>query len=408
MRILSVTQSYAPFYELGGPPVKVETLASGLARRGHEITVLTTDWGYQDRRKQDPADAAAKSIWGWTREKLGVKSIYLPARIRYRSLTWNPAATQFCRVQLGQFEVVHIFGLYDLLGPTVARECRKCKIPYVVEPIGMFVPIVRSIFLKRLYHALFGKEMLRGAAAMIATAEQELEELAAGGIPRERIVLRRNGVIVPDQFPAKGAFREKFGVPRSAQMVLFLGRLSAKKSPEMLLEAIAQLPAEISGRPVWLVFAGPDQDGMRLRLDALARKHSIKNRLVFSGAIFSETKWAAYRDADVFVLPSQNENFGNTAAEAAACGTPVVVTESCGIAPLIAGKAGIAVRHETAELAGAVQAILESESLRARFSEGGKLAAARMSWQEPVEEMEKLYSRLAAPPKTVAQSAGPA
>ena len=49
MRILSVTQSYAPFYEFGGPPVKVEALANGLTERGHAVTVLTADWGFGSR-----------------------------------------------------------------------------------------------------------------------------------------------------------------------------------------------------------------------------------------------------------------------------------------------------------------------------------------------------------------------
>ena len=61
------------------------------------------------------------------------------------------------------------------------------------------------------------------------------------------------------------------------------------------------------------------------------------------GPVFGAAKWAAYRDADVFVLPSQNENFGNTAAEAVAAGTPVIVTEQCGIAPLLANEAGLVV-----------------------------------------------------------------
>ena len=53
MRILNVTQSYAPFYEFGGPPVKVEALANGLAQRGHSVTVLTADWGYAQRKEAD-------------------------------------------------------------------------------------------------------------------------------------------------------------------------------------------------------------------------------------------------------------------------------------------------------------------------------------------------------------------
>src|SRR5262249_50651416 len=158
MRILSVTPSYAPFYEFGGPPVKVEALATGLVQRGHSVTVLTADWGFEKRQDSDPTEASSRrSPFGWTRDAGGAQSIYLPTWFRYRALSWNPAVGRYCRARLGQFDVAHIFGLYDLLGPAVARSCRKQGILYVVEPIGMFVPIVRNIALKRVYHALWGR-----------------------------------------------------------------------------------------------------------------------------------------------------------------------------------------------------------------------------------------------------------
>jgi glycosyltransferase involved in cell wall biosynthesis len=396
MLILSVTQSYAPFYEFGGPPVKVEALANGLAKRGHEVSVLTVDWGFESRWASGPhRGEAERSPFGWNWKAEGVTSVYLPTWFRYRAATWNPAVTRYCRASLQDFAVVHIFGLYDLLGPTVAEECRQRKIPYVIEPIGMFAPIVRNIFLKRVYHARWGKEMLAGAAAVIATSEQEVEELAAGGIERTKIVLRRNGVIVPRGLPDHGQFRAEQGIPSDALLILFLGRLSEKKSPDLLLEAFAELGESIAGRVVWLAFAGPDESGMQARLEELARTRGVRSRVVFSGPVFGDRKWAAYQDADVFVLPSQNENFGNTAAEAAACGTPVVVTENCGVAPLLNGLAGIVVRHETAEVAQAVKQMLNDEGLRRRFSEGGKRAASRLGWDEPVSAMENMYARLA-------------
>jgi len=96
----------------------------------------------------------------------------------------------------------------------------------------------------------------------------------------------------------------------------------------------------------------------------------------------------------VFVLPSQNENFGNTVAESAACGTPVVITENCGVAPLLDGLAGIVVPHETAAVARAVEQILSNSELRRCFSEGGKHIATRLGWDGPVAEMEKMYAGL--------------
>src|SRR4029077_13069361 len=148
MRILSVTQTYAPFYEFGGPPVKVQALSEGLARRGHRVTVLTADWGLekhlQGLRGEKGRSDAGESPFGKCIEETGVQAIYLPTWLRYRATSWNPAVKKYCRARLQDFDVAHIYGLYDLLGPIVAAACRVRKLPYIVEPIGMFVPIVRS------------------------------------------------------------------------------------------------------------------------------------------------------------------------------------------------------------------------------------------------------------------------
>ena len=399
MRILNVTQTYAPFYEFGGPPVKVQALSEGLARRGHEVTVLTADWGLEKRLQTEkgrtgmPA-GVRESPFGKCREVNGVHAIYLPTWLRFRATTWNPAVKRYCRARLQNFDVVHIYGLYDLLGPAVAADCRVRKLPYLVEPIGMFVPIVRSLPLKRMYHAVFGRRLFAGASAVIATSEQEADELANGGIPREKIVLRRNGVEAPAQFPPRGTFRAGRNIPNGARVVLFLGRLSEKKSPSLLLEAFAKLPGKISGSSVHLVIAGPDEGGMKKRLERMAEQSGAGHRVHFCGPLFGEEKWAAYRDADVFVLPSLNENFGNTAAEAAAAGIPVVVTQGCGIAPLLADVAGLVVAHDSGAISQALAWVLGDAELHKGLAAGCKNITSRLGWEEPVRQMEELYGKL--------------
>jgi glycogen synthase len=61
MRILNVTQSYAPFFEFGGPPVKVRALAEGLAQKGHSVAVLTVDWGVEKRCRELAGEAPAQA-----------------------------------------------------------------------------------------------------------------------------------------------------------------------------------------------------------------------------------------------------------------------------------------------------------------------------------------------------------
>jgi glycosyltransferase involved in cell wall biosynthesis len=395
MRILNVTESYAPFYEFGGPPAKVEALSCGLAKRGNEVTVLTVDWGLEKRITGAAREKLfMRSEFGWEGEDRGVKAIYLQKWLRYRATSWNPGIGRFLKARLRDFDVVHLFGLYDLLGPAAAKACRRWNLPYVVEPIGMFVPIVRNVWLKRLYHFLYGGKMLAGAARVIATSEQEMTELAGGGISRDKIVLRRNGVMRPEKLPERGKFRELTRIPQEDLVILFLGRLSEKKSPDLLLKAFSKMPSKVAARAVHLVFAGPDEQGMETRLKQMARELRVQDRVRFLGAVFGEEKWMAYRDADVFVLPSRNENFGNTAAEAVAVGTPVIVTDNCGVAPLLA-KAGRIVPHEEGALVRALEELLQNETLRERLGHEAVKAAAKIGWEEPVREAEELYRKLA-------------
>ena len=398
MRILNVTQSYAPFFEFGGPPVKVKALAEGMARRGHEVIVLTADWGLEDRLRglwDEPKTEA--SPFGRRRKMNGVTALYLANWWHYRATSWNPALGRYLSARLKEFDIVHIFGLYDFLGPRVAKECRKLKIPYVVEPIGMFVPIVRNLRLKRVYHSLWGREMLDGAAAIIVTAEQERDEVLAGGFAQDKIILRRNGVEAPAMMPERGRFREALKIPQENELILFLGRLSQKKSPDLLLKAFAGLadtPPHASDI-AHLAFVGPDESGTLARLQQMASDLRVSERVHFSPPLEGKAKWAAYRDADIFVLPSQNENFGNTVAEAVVAGTPVVVTERCGIAPLLKDTAGLVVRHDELELRNALARLLQDKELRNKLQQGGAAAVAKLGWDQPLEQMESIYSRLA-------------
>ena len=394
MRILNVTQSYAPFFEFGGPPEKVRALSEGLSQLGHEVTVLTADWGLDRRLAELPGEPPAESSpFGKKREVRGVKAVYLANWFHYHAISWNPALQRYLRARLQNFDIVHIFGLYDLLGPRTAAAAQELKIPYVVEPIGMFVPIVRNLFLKRAYHRFLGEKMLHNAVAIIATAEQEKSELIAGGIPAEKIVLRRNGVAGPDSLPPRGRFRASLKIPGDARLILFLGRLSQKKSPDLLLEAFAQLPP--FSPAAHLAFVGPDESGMLARLQQMATRLNLSSRIHFSGPLSGDAKWSAYRDADIFVLPSQNENFGNTAAESVAAGTPVILTDQCGIAPLLDGIAGISVPHSVSSFAQKMAILFNNPTLHAQLKNGCASAVQRLDWGQPTREMDSLYRKLA-------------
>jgi glycosyltransferase involved in cell wall biosynthesis len=294
--------------------------------------------------------------------------------------------------RLRRFDVVHVYGLYELLGPVVALFCQRRGIPYVLEPIGMGRASGGSLGKKRSYNFLLGRRLVRNAAIIIATSAQEQQALLHDGIPRDRLVLRRNGVDLSqfDPPPPQGRFRARAGIGQEGKVVLFLGRMAPIKNLDMLIEAFASL----GNRDERLVFVGPDEgDGYVRHLKELADRLALDGRVHFAGPLYGQEKVEALADADVLVLPSHSESFGMAALEAMACGKPVVVTEECGIAPYVEGRAGLVVRREKTAIAEGIHKVLGDPDMARRFGQEGKTIAAQLSWDEPVAQMENLYSQ---------------
>jgi glycosyltransferase involved in cell wall biosynthesis len=392
MRILKTVQAYYPFQEMGGPVVKVRAIAGALAARGHRVTVLTADLGLA--RNNHPSVAVEPCTSGSRAEMDATEVVYLKTLAHYRSLTLNPGLPGFCRKAPARYDIMHVYGLYDLLGPTAAHFFARAGVPYVIEPMGMYRPIARNLALKRLYHRLFDFNFIRGARFLIATSPQEQSEIIHGGVPAGRVVVRRNGIQVPANLPRLGAFRDRWRIAPAASIILFLGRLVSKKSPDLLITAFARWRAKSPvGAKAVLVLAGPcESDGYRARLKRQADQFQLGDSVLFAGPLFDDEKWAAFRDADLFVLPSLHENFGNAAGEAMACGTPVIVTESCGIAPFVAGRAGLVIPHEVDSLCSAIQQLIENPAGIERCRAACSAVVAGLTWEQPIAELEELYN----------------
>ena len=252
MRILHVTQAYYPFMDKGGPAVKVRSIARVLRKQGNEVAVLTADLGF------GPKEIAAAHVVadpdGWRAELDGVEVIYFSTRFHYRNLTINPRVLTFCRCRLREFDIVHIYGLYDTLGPAVGSYCRRLGVPYFVEPLGMTRAIDRGFLLKKLWWKLFHK-FLPGASQVVATSDMEKAELLADGYAPDRVLLRYNGIEREEflQLPPQGAFRKKVGIGDDERFIIFLGRIIPRKGADLLIEALASLDSDKTK----LVLAGP-------------------------------------------------------------------------------------------------------------------------------------------------------
>lgn len=381
MRILHVTQSYYPFLERGGPTVKVRAIAEGLQRRGHQNTVLTSWYG---------KPAAAREA-----QMCGVSIVYLRPLLTYRATTLNAGLLAYCRRHAHEFDVIHIYGIYDLLGPAVAHFAFRSHTPYVLEPLGMSRPIDRSFRIKRAWHKLFGASVFRHAAAVIATSKQEEQELLDDGLPRDQVALRYNGIDLADfaELPARGGFRQHWKIPEDEPLILFLGRLIPRKGIDLLIRAFATAcPAQ--GR---LVIAGPEgEPNLIQQMKELAREAGVESRTIFTGPLYADQKKPALVDCDIFVLPSRYENFANSVAEAIACARPVIVTDRCGICEFVDGKAGLVIPREVPALTEALRLLLTDDALYQQFQAECPSVAAGLSWEQMLNVQEDMYARVTA------------
>ncbi len=377
MRILNVFQTYALFGK-GNHAAKIQTISKYLVARGHHVEILAVDY--------------ARRLRGSTEQAEGVQVDYVGAGLQLRNVSLSPGALPFLVRKVAAFDIVHIYGIYDLLGLYTAAACRAFGVPYVVEPMGMFVPIVNSLRLKGAYHALVGRPMFAGAARLIATSEQEANELRSQGIPNAQIVTRLNGIDLAEfrDLPARGAFRAELGIAADTPLVMYLGRLAKKKALEVLAEAVANL-----GPDVHLAIVGPDErDGTIARLEAIRLERGLGARLHLAEARYGRARIQALVDADLFVLPSINENFGNVAAEAIACGVPAIVSDGCGIAPYINGRAARVVASNVGAMTAAIRELLAPGPARDALLAGCAGVTREMSWDGRIAEMEKLYGEL--------------
>lgn len=362
LRLVLVTSKLSP--AAGGLATSVPAMAKGLARFADlDVTVLGT---------QDPAAPQAWSAWG---------PKVLAERVR------GPAALQFAprmpsRLARLTPEVTDVQGLWTWPSAANLIHHRRNGTPYVVTPRGMLAPWARrnSAWKKVLINALYEASHIRGASCLRATAEMEAAHFRSLGL-RNPIAIVPNGVSIPPLAPR---------CEKSLRRVLFLSRIHPVKGITHLLRAWADLEPR---HPDWeLVVAGPDEIGHTAELQELSSTLGL-GRVTFPGPAFGEAKQQLYGNADLFVLPSYTENFGQVIAEALAQEVPVITTRNTPWAGLESQRCGWWIPLDEAQLTAAMTEAMSmpSEALHAMGRRGRLWMQRDFGWESVVERLRAMY-----------------
>ncbi|MGV2103221.1 glycosyltransferase [Rhizobium sp. 21-4511-3d] len=332
-RVLRVIGSADP--KTGGPIEALKASSTALLELGWETEVVCLD---------DP-DSAFLSSFPFPITALG--SWPLPYK-------YTPRLSRWMVNNAGRFSAVIIEGLWHHATIGGAIGARRARLPYYVFSHGMMDPFFKrqkpvKHWVKQLYWSALQGPLVASAKAMLFTCEQE-RQLAHGAFfgqrYREKVV--RFGISdVPPTEPSQLGYDRPY--------LLFLGRIDPKKGCDLLVEAFCSIAGEFGGLD--LVIAGPDHAGIQPELQRRVRELGLERRVHWPGMIAGTEKWTTLRNAEAFILPSHQENFGLVVAEAMASGTAALVTKRVNIwQEVVASGGGIA---EEDTVAGVRQLLLQ-------------------------------------------------
>lgn len=317
MKILHITGYYKPAYVYGGPACSIPTLCESLVREGADVTVYTTDAngaGRLDVETDQPKEINGVQVWYFR-------------RLVNNSFFWSPGLRRMCNATIGQFDLVHLHGIFVHPIGVGADAAWRAGIPYVISPRGMLMRRCygRHRWKKAIYMRLFERRRLSRASAIICSQEAEAKDLEMFQLPAPRLVVP-NGIDTQEysHLPQRGRFRQRMGIGRDARVILFAGRLHHVKRPDLAVEAFACISRRFP--EVHLVIAGPDEHRMAATLREKALAAGCADRVHLVGYLTPDEMLLALSDADLFIAPSETESFGMATVEAMAAGLPVLLS----------------------------------------------------------------------------------
>lgn len=365
---------------LGGGVHAVLNIAKYLSRAGAPVSVMAT------RQAGDELDY------------LGTSYPEVPHRVLPRSFPARLANSRaFCEAfetAVAGVDVVEIHQVFSLIPVRAAAICRRLRKPYFFRPHGSLDPfdLQKHARLKRLLGPIVFRPILDHCSAVLCTSKLEAERLERyGAHPRIEVV----PLPVP---PASGepgdpvAFRRRHGIPAEAVVVLFLSRIDYKKGLEFLIPALASAKA-LEPR-LWFVLAGTGEPEFLAGIQGRIQKAGIAPWTVMPGFLTGAEKQSAYLAADVFALPSRNENFGMVLVEAMRAGLPLLVSDEVYIQrEIVDAGAGVACRTSGESCKAVLCDLLARQDRRAMGARSRALGEGTFSAEAATQRLLGLYGQ---------------
>ncbi len=369
MRVALVAPWFHP--HVGGVESHVRSLAAELARRGHEVTVLTSNYAKLP---------VAEAMDGFRVERVKCLGVALRTPI-------TPALRK--AIPAGRFDVVHAHSPPPLSAYYAARGAERAGTPFVITyHCDLEIPTIFGNLLTTLYTRTYGRETMRRAAKIIVSTETYAAT--------SRAIWRYHPEVIPNPVDAEHfrpdvdgtAIRARLGIRAEDPVVLLVARIVAHKGIEHLVEAAKFVPDAM----FVVVGDGPFLPEVR----RLTAEFGVDDRVRFVGKVPHRDLPEYYAMCDVFVLPSVSrlEAFGIVALEAMATARPVVVADIPGVREVVTtGVEGLLAEPVNPEdLAAKIRTLLDDDALRATMGRRGReKVESKFRIDQVAGAVEKVY-----------------
>jgi glycosyltransferase involved in cell wall biosynthesis len=372
---------------MGGPALHVAYLTAGLRERGYDTTLVAG------------ALARGEDSMAFVAEGLGVDVVSIPELGReispFRDLLATIRLAALIRRERPQILHTHT-AKAGTVGRVAALLAGRRRPPIVVHTFHGHV--LRGYFgsLRSRFFRLLERWLARHTTALIAVSPQVRDDLVALGVASpEKFTVVRLGIELDERVGAEANGREEtrryLGIPPERFAVGWVGRMTAVKRTEDVLDGFRRLRARGVDATLCLVGDGPDREG----LERLAHELGIIKDTLFLG--YQEDVGPLYAAFDALVLPSGNEGTPVSVIEALAAGTPVVATRVGGVPDVVRhGEDGFLVEPgESEAFADRLVQLARDPALRERLGAAGRARVLpRYAVERLVDDIDRLYRSL--------------
>jgi glycosyltransferase involved in cell wall biosynthesis len=291
--------------------------------------------------------------------------------------------------RLGPFDLVH--GHSSKGGALGRLAARALGLPSVYTPHAIVTLDPTLSPLRRMFYGRIERWLARRTETLIAVSDDEARHIESLGIDAEKVQVVPNGIEPPD-FPRRDEIRSRLGISPTEVVVGFVGRLSAQKAPDGLLDAFAAAAGERPQARLVMVGSGPLHGEMTRRIAALG----LASRVTLLGDVVATTYMPAF---DVFCLSSRYEGMPYVYLEALSAGLPIVSTRVGGATMCVEhDRNGLLVPPDNAAaLAAALASVIDDRILRRRFAAASRQMAERFTADRMIDRTLAVYSSILAP-----------